>query len=128
MISLANIGNYYRFFLERQHSTNQAAHYLIFSKIQCGDLIQTYCTLSLLSLKKIAWFSNQVVYIVIFKNYYIFMISPTHIPGEAGRKLTVHKTFRRRPGRLLNVVCTFNSRPVSTGVGDDYVEVFRPQY
>ena len=30
-------------------------------------------------------------------------------------KLNVHKTFRRRPGRLLNVVCTFNLRPVSTG-------------
>ena len=24
-------------------------------------------------------------------------------------------TFRRRPGRLLNVLCTFNLRPVSTG-------------
>ena len=30
-------------------------------------------------------------------------------------KLNVHKTFRRRPGRLLNVLCTFNLRPVSTG-------------
>ena len=29
--------------------------------------------------------------------------------------LNVHKTFRRRPGRLLNVLCTFNLRPVSTG-------------
>ena len=34
---------------------------------------------------------------------------------DTGRKLTVHKTFRRRPGRLLNVWCTFNLRPVSTG-------------
>ena len=32
-----------------------------------------------------------------------------------GRKLNVHKTFRRRPGRLLNVLCTFNLRPASTG-------------
>ena len=29
--------------------------------------------------------------------------------------MNVHKTFRRRPGRLLNVLCTFNLRPVSTG-------------
>ena len=36
-------------------------------------------------------------------------------PVDAGRKLNVHKTFRRRPGRLLNVLCTFNLRPVSTG-------------
>ena len=33
-----------------------------------------------------------------------------------GRKLNVHKTFRRHPGRLLNVLCTFNLRPVSTGI------------
>ena len=37
-------------------------------------------------------------------------------PVDIGRKLNVHKTFRRRPGRLLNVLCTFNLRPVSTGL------------
>ena len=36
-------------------------------------------------------------------------------PVDTGSKLNVHKTFRRRPGRLLNVLCTFNLRPVSTG-------------
>ena len=36
-------------------------------------------------------------------------------PVDTGRKLIVHKTFRRRPGRLLNVLCTFSLRPVSTG-------------
>ena len=40
----------------------------------------------------------------------------THISVYTGRKLNVHKTFRRRPGRLLNVLCTFNLRPVSTGI------------
>ena len=39
-----------------------------------------------------------------------------HIPVDTGRKLDVHKTFRRRPGRLLNLLCTFNLRPVSTGI------------
>ena len=38
------------------------------------------------------------------------------VPVDAGRKLNVHRTFRRRPGRLLNVLCTFNLRPVSTRV------------
>ena len=33
---------------------------------------------------------------------------------DTGRKLNVHKTFRRRPGHPLNVLCTFNLRPVST--------------
>ena len=28
--------------------------------------------------------------------------------------LNVHKTFRGRPGRLLNILCTFNLRPVNT--------------
>ena len=35
-------------------------------------------------------------------------------PTDTGRKLNVHKTFRRRPGRLLNVLCTLNLHPVST--------------
>ena len=34
---------------------------------------------------------------------------------DTGRKLNVRKTFRRRLGRLLNVLCPFNLRPVSTG-------------
>ena len=38
-----------------------------------------------------------------------------HTPVDKGRKLNVHKTFRRRPGRLMNLLCTFNLRPVSTG-------------
>ena len=39
-----------------------------------------------------------------------------HSPGT-GRTLNVHKTFKRRPGRLLNALCTFNLRPVSRGYG-----------
>ena len=36
-------------------------------------------------------------------------------PIDTGRKLNLHKTFRRRPGRLLNVLCMFNLCGVSTG-------------
>ena len=39
-----------------------------------------------------------------------------HFPVDAGRKLNVHKTFRKRPGRLLNVLCAFSLRPVSMGL------------
>ena len=35
-----------------------------------------------------------------------------NIPVDTGHKFNVHKTFRRRPGRLLNVLSTFNLRPV----------------
>ena len=40
----------------------------------------------------------------------------TSIPVDIGRKLNVHKTLRRRPGRLMSVLCTFNLRPVSTEI------------
>ena len=36
-------------------------------------------------------------------------------PVDIGSILNVPKTFRRRLGRLLNVLCTFNLRPVSVG-------------
>ena len=39
------------------------------------------------------------------------------------RKLNVHKTFRRRPGRLLNGLCTFNLRPVSRFSSTDSIVV-----
>ena len=42
-------------------------------------------------------------------------IKELHYPVHTGRKLNVHKTFRRRPGSLLNVLCMFNLRPVFTG-------------
>ena len=38
-----------------------------------------------------------------------------YYPVDTGHKLNLHKTLRRRPGRLLNVLSTFNLRPVSTG-------------
>ena len=38
------------------------------------------------------------------------------IPVDIGRKLNVHKTFMKTPGRLLDVLCPFNLRPVSTGI------------
>ena len=39
----------------------------------------------------------------------------TYNPVDVGRKLNVHKMFRRRPGRLLNVLCTFDLHSVPTG-------------
>ena len=36
-------------------------------------------------------------------------------PMDTDPKLKVHKTFSRRSSRLLNVLCTFNIRPVSRG-------------
>ena len=40
-----------------------------------------------------------------------------YIPLVIRRKLSVYKTFRKQPRPLLNVLCTFNSRPVSKEAG-----------
>ena len=44
----------------------------------------------------------------------------SHYPLDTGRKLNVHKSFSRRPGRLLNVFCVFNLRRVY-GVGSQNI-------
>ena len=49
-------------------------------------------------------------------NNVIYRDSLTIISLDTGRKLNVHKTFRRRPALLLNVICTFIVRPVSRGM------------
>ena len=43
------------------------------------------------------------------------------IPVDTGPKLNVHKTFRRRLACLLNVLCTFNLRPVLTGIDQKHL-------
>ena len=60
------------------------------------------------------YFAVQRIYGFIKElNWICYALSKQH-PVDTGRKLNVHKTFRRRPGRLLNVLCTFNLRPVPT--------------
>ena len=36
-------------------------------------------------------------------------------PVDKERKFNVHNTFRRHPGRFVNVLSTFNLSPMSTG-------------
>ena len=52
------------------------------------------------------------------------VVSTPLIPVETGRKFNVYKTFRRRPGRLLNVLCTLNLRPVSMGIVLHFLTLF----
>ena len=37
-------------------------------------------------------------------------------PLDTGRKIKVHKMLRRRPERLLNVLCTFNFTSCVQGI------------
>ena len=43
-------------------------------------------------------------------NIFLFCIITNYnnVPVDTGRKFNVHKTFRRRLWRLLNILCTFN--------------------
>ena len=61
------------------------------------------------------WTTGNIIGKHIFKLLKKLDISISSSPVDTGCKLNVHKTFRGRPGRLLNILCTFNLRPVSTG-------------
>ena len=68
------------------------------------------------------WFLSKFLFEEIGRNLVInkleikcHLLSKNTSPVDTGRKLNVHKTFRRRTGRLLNVLCTFNLRSMSTG-------------
>ena len=67
--------------------------------------VATFCD-EICSSEKVFGFNSHVASI----NFFFWTL-----PVDTGRKLNVYKTFRRRPGRLLNVLCTFNLRHVSTG-------------
>ena len=54
---------------------------------------------------------------------YIKKSTISSLPVDTGRKLNVHKTFRRRPERLLNVLCTFNLRLVFTGFKEGRISI-----
>ena len=53
----------------------------------------------------------------ISKNTFFYRTPPmtaSDEPVDTGRKLNGHRTFRKRPGRLLNVLGEFSLRPVPT--------------
>ena len=75
--------------------------------------------------KKLFWFLLKTVFakscildvwldVWCASNLRVFMKLLGAFPKDTGRKLNVHKTFRRRRGRLLDVLCTFHLRSVST--------------
>ena len=82
-------------------------------------LLTAYQNTTLL-LKGTEGFSTMIgpLMLCMFKDECIYFTFPRfkRLPVDTGRKLNVDKTFRRRPGRLLNVLCTFNLRPAYTGL------------
>ena len=53
--------------------------------------------------------------IYLFSTNDLKSLSLSMYPLDTVRKLNLHKTFKRRSGRLLNVLCTVNLRQVSKG-------------
>ena len=94
-------------------------------------LVKKKCLKFSYSTQNIAIFSritSQLLYQTIIKNRHFFLLPNDHGSFDiflklfevfnlldTGRKLNVHKTFRRRPGRVLNVLCTFNLQLLSMG-------------
>ena len=67
---------------------------------------------------------------IFLKNFIIrlndFRANYMRSPVDTGRKLNVPRKFRRLPERLLNVLCKFNLRPLST-VSSLYKVVFKTE-
>ena len=82
-------------------------------------------TLSLINLNK----HNPTIFIRGFVKDFLF--PPGYVKKtnylDTGRKFNVHKTFRRRPRHLLNVLSTLNLRPVSRGSSLPFVFRFRTE-
>ena len=60
----------------------------------------------------------------------LFKVKVNDNPLNTGRKLNARKTFKRHPGRLLSVLCTFKLGPVSrrrrcsNGIIFDFGQIF----
>ena len=73
---------------------------------------KTVCIVKLLSLRVESIFVTSLASFQLELHYKFSFLST---PLDTGRKLNVHKTFRRRPGHLLNVLCPFSLDPVPMG-------------
>ena len=62
------------------------------------------------------WVKCRIKRILKQKHFYFQRLYLRCFAVDIGRKLNLHKTSRRCLGRLLNVLCTFNLRPLSTGL------------
>ena len=60
-------------------------------------------------------YKNYKLTLIVYNINIIHIDLKIYIPRRRRRKLNVRNTFRRRPGRFVNVLCTFNLLPVSTG-------------
>ena len=65
------------------------------------------------------WSTSKYITLLYTSKYKVqknLLLIASNVPVDTGHKQNVHETFRKRPGRLLNILCTFSLHPVSTGV------------
>ena len=101
--------------------------YLYYYDIHCSSC-QTFCYQIFCSFYHFAVYKNLPhIFLRILRymshSFFGFSWSP-NTPVDTGQKLNVHRVFSRHSGRLLNVLCTFNLPPVSTGtVSSDLIQI-----
>ena len=96
-----------------QLQTNR--HFVLYL-LQYGKFKVSYIFYTSILLFKEYLYKNYKLALIVYNINIIHVnLKQNNIPRRHRRKLNVHKTFRRRPGRVLNVLCTFNLLPVSTG-------------
>ena len=83
--------------------------------LQYGKFKVSYIFYTSILLFKEYLYKNYKLTLIVYNINIIHVNLKQNIPRRHRRKLNVHKTFRRHPGRVLNVLCTFNLLPVSTG-------------
>ena len=96
-----------------QLQTNR--HFVLYL-LQYGKFKVSYIFYTSILLFKEYLYKNYKLTLIVYNINIIHVnLKQNNIPRRHRRKLNVHKTFRRRPGRVLNALCTFNLLPVSTG-------------
>ena len=76
-----------------------------------GYHLVSFVSLFLLALTKFSRFLIFLYSNVWYTTVLELLLRVSDVPIDKGRKSNVHKTFRRRPGRLLDILCTFNLSP-----------------
>ena len=95
-----------------QLQTNR--HFVLYL-LQYGKFKVSYIFYTSILLFKEYLYKNYKLTLIVYNINIIHINLKIYIPRRRRRKLNVRNTFRRRPGRFVNVLCTFNLLPVSTG-------------
>ena len=107
------------------HSVHNIFGYRRYGSVWCLNRTLLYHKMVTEQFTKIPQLIRQLAHRLLFSSIFVFHLTRRiyilkenliSFPLDTRRKLNVHKTFRRSPGRLLNVLWTFNLHPVPMGL------------